>query len=1086
MRTHRRIRVAVVLLAALALSVGLRGQAPGPAPILVVVNSAAPNPYGTYLAEILRAEGVTSVDVAQLSTLTAPTLASAKLVVLAETPLTAPQATLFVNYVAAGGRLVAMRPDAALAGTLGIAPVAATTTDGYVLIDQGGPGAGLQNVTLPFKGLAAHYTLAGASQVAALYSTRTTAAGRPAVMRFNRTATWSFDLARSTVYTRQGDPALAGLERDGDPPYRTLDLFYGKIDLERVSLPHADVQMRLFVRVVADLLADGLPLPRLWYFPGTAKTLFLPTADAHTNSLTAYQALVTTVEASGGRVTIYLPPFAPPTVDVPPATLAAWRAAGHEFGMHPVLGGVTVAQAYQTNVNWFVNSLLFPPSATTRHHEVAWQGWVDPVATMQANGVRMDTSYYAWGPTMFNPTQAQQAHGYVTGSGQPMRFVGTTGAVLPVYQQATALVDEQLVTGRMAEGLSTTSALAVSRQLIDDSQAGGYSAVTAQFHVDYYTFGEVRPWADGTMAYVQALGIPMWTMERWLRFTEARAGTQITDLAWSAGTRQLTFNVRVPAGAATQGLLLPATFQGYPLSQLTLGGQGVSPTPFVVSGQATMMLPLSDTGGTLRTVVVGYADPATLPVMSVIDGAANEGNAGTSTANITVSLSAAPATPVTVTYVVAAGTATADADVTPSNGVVTFPAGTTSRQIPIVVLGDLLDEPDETVIVTLTNAVGARAGHMSGVLTIVDDDQPPVAIDDVYATPFQVPLQVAAPGVLANDQNFGAPGLAAQLETAPENGTVALNANGSFTYTPNGDFGGPDVFTYRASNVTGVGPPATVAVNVAQPTTIQRPRNLRVFEMNGQVVTFRWTQGAGPTPVTYILEGGVLPGQTLAMFDVGRNLPLLTLTAPAGSFFVRVRGIANGILSAPSLEIPVHIGVPVPPSAPVPLQAAVNGTTVGLSWSNTFLGGAPLSAVLDVTGSAVTSIPVPVNETVAFGGVPAGTYTVSLREGNAGGASPSSAPITVSVPGTCAGALAAPRNPLFYTVGRTVYGVWDPPSSGIAATGYVLDVTGYGFFPTTGRRFVANAPPGSYSVAVRATNPCGVGVPSVFQTVVVP
>ena len=206
--------------------------------------------------------------------------------ILAETPLSAGQATLFSNYVAGGGRLVAMRPDAQLAPTFGISTLGTTTSDGYVLIDQSGPGGGLQGLTLPFKGAATHYALAGATPVAELYESRTSSSGRPAVVTFNRTAAWSFDLARSTAYTRQGDPAFAGQDRDGQSGYRATDIFFQTIDLQRVGTPHADVQMRLFSRVIGGLLADSQPLPRLWYFPGTARTIVIPTGDSHTSKLT--------------------------------------------------------------------------------------------------------------------------------------------------------------------------------------------------------------------------------------------------------------------------------------------------------------------------------------------------------------------------------------------------------------------------------------------------------------------------------------------------------------------------------------------------------------------------------------------------------------------------------------------------------------------------------------------------------------------------------------------------------------------------------------------------------------------------------
>ena len=44
-----------------------------------------------------------------------------------------------------------------------------------------------------------------------------------------------------------------------------MEPFYQVIDRERMSVPHVDVEVRLFSRTVADLLADDLPLPRLWF-----------------------------------------------------------------------------------------------------------------------------------------------------------------------------------------------------------------------------------------------------------------------------------------------------------------------------------------------------------------------------------------------------------------------------------------------------------------------------------------------------------------------------------------------------------------------------------------------------------------------------------------------------------------------------------------------------------------------------------------------------------------------------------------------------------------------------------------------------
>jgi VCBS repeat-containing protein len=74
----------------------------------------------------------------------------------------------------------------------------------------------------------------------------------------------------------------------------------------------------------------------------------------------------------------------------------------------------------------------------------------------------------------------------------------------------------------------------------------------------------------------------------------------------------------------------------------------------------------------------------------------------------------------------------------------------------------------------------------------------PIAVDDAYAFGEDAVLVVAGPGVLANDS--GAPGsaLTAELLAGPAHGTLALNTDGSFTYTPEADYFGTDSFTYRA------------------------------------------------------------------------------------------------------------------------------------------------------------------------------------------------------------------------------------------------------------------------------------------------
>ncbi len=78
-----------------------------------------------------------------------------------------------------------------------------------------------------------------------------------------------------------------------------------------------------------------------------------------------------------------------------------------------------------------------------------------------------------------------------------------------------------------------------------------------------------------------------------------------------------------------------------------------------------------------------------------------------------------------------------------------------------------------------------------------------VAGDDSYSTDEDTVLTIAAPGVLGNDADVDSPTLTAAVVTGPAHGTLTLNANGSFVYTPTANFNGSDSFTYTASDGPG-------------------------------------------------------------------------------------------------------------------------------------------------------------------------------------------------------------------------------------------------------------------------------------------
>src|SRR6185295_14351609 len=93
----------------------------------------------------------------------------------------------------------------------------------------------------------------------------------------------------------------------------------------------------------------------------------------------------------------------------------------------------------------------------------------------------------------------------------------------------------------------------------------------------------------------------------------------------------------------------------------------------------------------------------------------------------------------------------------------------------------------------------------------------PTAANDTYYVAQDHELTVPeASGVLDNDTGVDGGTPTAVVVSNPNHGTLDLNPDGSFTYTPDSGFDGPDSFTYKAHQTIGDSTPATVTINVVQ------------------------------------------------------------------------------------------------------------------------------------------------------------------------------------------------------------------------------------------------------------------------------
>jgi hypothetical protein len=596
-RTARRAVAGAIAAAALAAAPAATATAATPpeqgpgGPVLVVTSPA--DHFGQYYAEILRAEGLNEFAVKTVDTVDAQTLAGYQVVVLAQTTLTSTQASTLTDWVQAGGNLVAMRPDPKLAGLLGLGADTGDLANAYMRIDTAAaPGRGITGATMQFHGTADRWTLAGATPVATLYADAQSATSSPAVTLRSvgsaggQAAAFSYDLARSVVYTRQGNPAWAGVERDFgiDSENRSDDLFFGAkpgdvqpdwVNLDKVAIPQADEQQRLLANLITGMTLDRMPLPRFWYLPRGDKAAIVMTGDDHGNGGTTGRFHTFEKDSPPGcsvadwqcvRATSYAYPSTP----IDPDDANAFQPEGFEIALHLSTGCQNFTLA-SLRANWADQLPQFHAAwpglaapRTNRTHCITWSDWAgEPKAELE-NGVRLDTNYYYW-PGKW----VQDRPGMFTGSGFPMRFADTDGSLIDVYQAATQMTDE-----------SDIDIPKHVKALLDGALGpeGYYGVFTANMHTDQAD----HPGADAIVAEATSRGVPVVSAVQMLDWLDGRNDSAFQDLSYGTGT--LRFTIAPGAGARGLQAMVPLHATGGDLTGLTRDGSLVTTTTRTLKG----------------------------------------------------------------------------------------------------------------------------------------------------------------------------------------------------------------------------------------------------------------------------------------------------------------------------------------------------------------------------------------------------------------------------------------------------------------------------------------------------------------------
>jgi hypothetical protein len=183
------------------------------------------------------------------------------------------------------------------------------------------------------------------------------------------------------------------------------------------------------------------------------------------------------------------------------------------------------------------------------------------------NGVRFNGSY---GPgRTFH-------HGFLGGTGLPIRFVDQDGTPIDVYHQNILSSDDGWVNDKLFfPALSIAECLDLTKSVVDDAVDRWHTLYHGNFHPVRTRPGpsSTQRWLEGTMAHTTARGLHHATGAQWAHFNDARRRLRLVE--WSFDEDDITLDLAFEAELAVEGitLALPHVFRGRALTSVLLDGE---------------------------------------------------------------------------------------------------------------------------------------------------------------------------------------------------------------------------------------------------------------------------------------------------------------------------------------------------------------------------------------------------------------------------------------------------------------------------------------------------------------------------------
>ena len=160
-----------------------------------------------------------------------------------------------------------------------------------------------------------------------------------------------------------------------------------------------------------------------------------------------------------------------------------------------------------------------------------------------------------------------------------------------------------------------------------------------------------------------------------------------------------------------------------------------TPDPCVESrttdGQGDVQIVVRTSHASRWSFVRRVSAPPPVEGTSIADARLTEGDTGTNAMTFTLRRTGSPAQPATLRWDTVNGTALAGQDyVAQANKTVRFAARSATATVTVPIVGDRIDESDETFLVRLSNPAGTAIVDGEAIGTIVDEDPPSLSVDD--------------------------------------------------------------------------------------------------------------------------------------------------------------------------------------------------------------------------------------------------------------------------------------------------------------------------------------------------------------------